>query len=192
MIADSLDFHFRIFKKQAVKYGIVIRTRKDFVKFLEGNFFESIVKAGVPRKRLPEFMKESRNYFMKEKSPKTFPEVKPMIKRLSKKSPIFVVSSSITESIKRDLMHNGIKVDEVMGAENGMSKVSKIRRIKKRFPSSAIFYIGDTAGDMKEGRVAGAVTVAVTWGYHKRKALEKARPDFIAHSVKELEKILSG
>ena len=192
MIADSLDFHFRIFRKQAVKYGIDVRSKRDFVKFLEGNFFDSIVRAGVPRKRLPEFMEESRNYFIKERIPKMFRGMKDVIKRLSEKSPIFVVSSSIKSSIERDLMHNGIRVDEVMGAENGMSKVAKIRKIKKRFPSSMIFYIGDTTGDMKESRKAGVITVAVTWGYHRRKALEKENPDYIARSVKELEKILSG
>ncbi|MBI2580130.1 MAG: HAD family hydrolase [Candidatus Aenigmarchaeota archaeon] len=191
VIADSLDFHFRVFRKLAEKYGLgAIRSRKSFVKLLDDNFYESVVREGMPRRRLPEFIEETETCLMKRKV-RMFPAMKMILKKLSGKSTIFVVSSSITRVIKRDLKLNGIKVEDVIGGDRERSKTAKIMGIKKRFPSCRIFYIGDTTGDMKEGKAAGVTTVAVTWGYHRRKALEKEKPDFIARSVKELERILT-
>jgi len=48
------------------------------------------------------------------------------------------------------------------------------------------YYVGDTAGDVREGRAAGVRTVAVTWGWHSREKLAAAGPEFLVDNPVEL------
>ena len=190
-IVDSLGMHFGVFGSISGKYGMRrIKSKRDFAAMFSENFYDAIIKGGIRRSSLPKFMKESRRILLK-KNVRAFPGIRPMMKRLSSGSKIFVISSNLTDVIKRGLRSNNIAcVEGVSGGDRNKSKVDKIRKIKKKFPSCSIFYIGDTTGDMKEGRKAGAITVAVTWGYHSKKSLEKEKPNFITRNVKELERIL--
>jgi phosphoglycolate phosphatase len=43
-------------------------------------------------------------------------------------------------------------------------------------------------GDIKEGRLAGVTTVAVTWGWHSKEKLQAAGPDLL---VEEPEGLLT-
>ena len=54
-----------------------------------------------------------------------------------------------------------------------------------------IYYVGDTKGDMIEGKQAGAVTVAVTWGWHTAENLAQASPDHLVNTLSALENLLS-
>lgn len=48
-------------------------------------------------------------------------------------------------------------------------------------------YIGDSDVDIICGKNAGIYSIGVSWGYRDVAELEKEHPNFIAHSVKELE-----
>lgn len=56
-------------------------------------------------------------------------------------------------------------------------------------PRNAAF-VGDMLLDMQAGKNAGTKTVAVTWGWHSREMLEKAKPDLIVNKPIEILKIL--
>jgi phosphoglycolate phosphatase len=48
------------------------------------------------------------------------------------------------------------------------------------------FYVCDTAGDIREAREAGVKAVAVTWGWHPRERLERAKPDAFIEKSEDL------
>jgi len=50
--------------------------------------------------------------------------------------------------------------------------------------------IGDSMGDITEGRKAGAHTVAVTYGWQPRAVLESVEPEFICESMDELKALV--
>ena len=60
-----------------------------------------------------------------------------------------------------------------------------------RYRDLPAYYVGDTKGDMIEGKKAGAVTVAVTWGWHTADNLAEASPDHTVNTLSALENILS-
>jgi phosphoglycolate phosphatase-like HAD superfamily hydrolase len=47
------------------------------------------------------------------------------------------------------------------------------------------------SSDKIEGKKAGAVTVAVTWGWHSKEKLADASPDHMVHTPAELVTLLS-
>lgn len=53
-------------------------------------------------------------------------------------------------------------------------------------------YVGDSDVDIKTARNAGIKSIGVAWGFRGQGELEEAGADFIATSVKELEKIILG
>ncbi|MDI6825857.1 MAG: HAD hydrolase-like protein [Candidatus Aenigmarchaeota archaeon] len=88
------------------------------------------------------------------------------------------------------LKENGLEpyVEEIIGIEKEASKVKKVEYCKRKYnvENEFIFYIGDTRGDMIEGKKGKIKTVAVTWGYYDRRKLEKENPDFIVDSPNNL------
>ena len=54
------------------------------------------------------------------------------------------------------------------------------------------FFITDTVGDIKIARKSGLRTIAVTWGFHGKIVLKKAKPDYIVSTFNELSKILGS
>jgi len=46
--------------------------------------------------------------------------------------------------------------------------------------------VGDTVGDVLEGRQAGIRTMAVTWGWHSEERLAQAEPDLIVRTPQEV------
>lgn len=55
-----------------------------------------------------------------------------------------------------------------------------------RYVNGDVYFVTDTAGDVIEGNRAEVKTIAVTWGFHDRERLEKAKPDIIVNTPEEL------
>ena len=78
------------------------------------------------------------------------------------------------------------------GAEAGRSKVAKVEALIARFPGqTGYWFVGDTAGDMREARLAGVTPLGVAWGWHDPEALEEAGADCIADSPADLLAIVA-
>jgi phosphoglycolate phosphatase len=57
-------------------------------------------------------------------------------------------------------------------------------------PPPTTLYVGDTPVDMEASRAAGVTSVAVTWGFRPRVALEAAEPDHVVGHPEEILSIL--
>jgi phosphoglycolate phosphatase len=69
-----------------------------------------------------------------------------------------------------------------------LSKKEKILYAIKKYQVAPqdIYYIGDTTGDIKEGKEAGVKTVGVTWGWHSKEKMASAKPDYLFDTPQEL------
>lgn len=192
-IIDSVDIAYKVFKSIAKEYGLASpKSVKHFVDLYKINFYESLIIKGLLQAQLPFFIKEFRAPFLEhEKKMRVFRGIKEVITELSKKAKIIVVTSNLSDVIKSSIKSHRIKcICAVIGSDNNIGKVEAIRKIKKKYAGSEIFYIGDTKGDMLEARKAGVKSVGVTWGYHTYKEIKEAKPDFIVEKPEELLEIL--
>jgi len=167
----------------------IVQTREDFLDLFEDNFYEGIVKKGVD---LKEFIQVSRNILgdihYEELEPNRF--LFPVLEALNRDHFLVIISSNSSGIIRKALSKYGVEgyFQEILGSDASYSKEEKIRLAMYLFgiAQKQIYYIGDTAGDIREARNAGVHAVAVTWGWHSRERITAVAPDFIADRPEDL------
>ena len=125
---------------------------------------------------------------------KPFDGLIPVLAALSRDHFLLVISSNGSKTIRKMLVRFGFDsyFREILGADFLASKKEKIDYALEKYgiPAERAFYIGDTAGDVKEARAAGVRSVAVTWGWHSRERLLAAHPDFLVDTPEGLLQLM--
>lgn len=193
VVVDSLEVYERRVKLCLEIIGSpIVQSREDFLALFEDNFYEGIVKKGID---LAAFMNASRSIPTKDDYDKMAPftPIFSILQELKKNNILTVISSNISKVIHAIFTRYGFNgcFREVLGADYGYSKAEKILHAMNSFQmeKERTYYVGDTVGDIKEARVAGVKTVAVTWGWHKKERLVTVSPDYIIETPDDLLKI---
>jgi phosphoglycolate phosphatase len=166
-----------------------IASREEFLDLFEDNFYSAITKRGVD---VGQFMTASKAVTptLDYSVTRPFTDLIPVLAELKKRHGLVIISSNSSFAIRLMLARFGFDpyFDDILGADFNFSKIEKILYVKGHYGTNGghTFYICDTAGDIREAREAGVKTVAVTWGWHPRERLERARPDVIIETPAEL------
>jgi phosphoglycolate phosphatase len=158
----------------------------------ESNVFEALLGFGLDDNSVHQILETFQSDIgAYQNDMRLFDGISDTLKKIAKNNKIVIITSNISKAAKQVLINNGVSCfEDVLGAEKEKSKVKKIRQTMARYPGLPAFYIGDTKGDMIEGRKAGAITVAVLWGWHAVKKLEEGAPDHFVRSPEALLDLL--
>lgn len=122
--------------------------------------------------------------------PCLYPDMANVIRKLSKKNTITIVSATASQKIATVLNQNGLAncVGLILGGESNLSKAERLIFALERFAFSRAesFIIGDACSDIRAGKLVGIKTVAATWGFEAIDRLREARPDIILNNPTEL------
>jgi phosphoglycolate phosphatase len=166
---------------------------EEYKSFFEGNIYGALRKDGTPKKYHPDFF----NLYDSKAREIIVPDIlKLAVKELSNLYTLVIISSTHSESIKKILEREEISkyFTEFLGADVEKNKVIKINLTLNKYnilPKDAIF-ITDTIGDIKEGKECGVNSIAVTWGFHDKKTLEKGNPVAIIDDPRDLLKTIES
>ncbi len=195
VIVDSLDIFTTAFIDACTAAGVEgFGVQDDLLAVMEDNFYAGMRARGVDDEgvaavlhRLGEALIRARHWL------RPFPLVPEVLEDLADARTVVVVTSSPTEVVEGWLRtHEVHGVSEVAGAEAARSKVEKINALLARFPGQEVYwYVGDTAGDIREAREAGVTPLGVAWGWHEPEQLMEAGAERIAASPAELLTILA-
>ncbi len=193
VLVDSLDVYEKTVTDCLQQIGQPLtRGREEFLELFDGNFYESLKQKGV---NLEEFMKASVDFLsqVNYSEIKPFTAMIPVLTKLKENNLLLVISSNETASINEALkLYNfdGI-FQEILGSDFMFSKKEKILYVIKKYQVKPedIYYIGDTIGDIKEGKQAGVRTVGVTWGWHDKIKMAASNPDYLFDDPQELLKL---
>jgi phosphoglycolate phosphatase len=179
VLADSLDLYAEAVARCLERIGTpIVKTREDYLSLFDGNLYESMAARGV---NLPGIGYDAM---------KPFDGLIPVLVALSRDNCLLVISSNGSKTIRKMLVRFGFDLyfEEILGADFLVSKKDKIDYALEKYgiPAQRTFYIGDTAGDVKEARAAGVRSVAVTWGWHSRERLLAAQPEFLVDRPEDL------
>lgn len=195
VVVDSLEIFTTSFVEACRRVGLSqIATTDDVLTLFEGNVYESLRTAGADDAQISEAMSRSAGA-LRAAMPalRPFPLMPDVLADLAEARHLVIVSSNASDVVKLFLKRHGIAgVAEVAGAETGRSKVAKVEGLIARFPGQASYwFVGDTAGDMREARLAGATPLGVAWGWHGREQLEAAGAERIAETPADLLAIVA-
>lgn len=193
VIADSFEVFYEEFSGAAEMLGFQkLNSRESLLKLMEGNPIAGLVKMGFPVWKLKE-LGERFAPRIEAANARVLPfdGMTLLLSELAAAHPTYVITSNQTRAVEQFLERHGVTgVHEVVGADKESSKVKKIRKVRKKHPDHQGWYIGDTKGDMVEGNRAGAITVAVTWGWHSEATLREGKPRHVVHDQEALRELL--
>lgn len=189
VVADSFEVFYEEFTAAIQMIGFdKISSREALLKLLDGNLFQTLVKTGFPMRKLRALGKEFQPRIEAANARvEAFAGMPELLSELAAAWPTYVITSNQTAAIEKFLERYAITgIRDVLGADKEASKVKKIRKVLKGHRDCTPWYIGDTKGDMLEGRQAGAMTVAVTWGWHSEERLLGGDPKRVVRTPAEL------
>ena len=188
VIADSLEVTCAATIAVLRKHGVANLTSRDAVLRLDdSNWFEGLRDAGVPLGAADEiFDIVAEGVSTGGSAP--YADMPGVIARLAERHRILIVTSNRTDIVESFLAQWHITgVSEVLGGDKGTSKVRKIRAaVRRHAVADGRWFVGDSVGDIVEGRLAGVGTIAAAWGWHPLEQLKSASPHRIAGAPSDL------
>lgn len=191
VIADSFEDAILIVRQIAkdIGYDKPI-SDEDFRELFDQNIFIAIKQKGFSLLQILRIANRLKGETKEmQKKIRFFAGIKELFDEINDLGDIFVVTSNSNEIVRNKMDDYSMLQDirEIYGMEVSKSKVKKIKLVMKKYDKNTDFYyIGDTIGDIIEGRKAGVKTIGVTWGYHDRKRFDRVNPDFIVDKPEEL------
>lgn len=193
VIADSYDAFLGELARTCAAFGLEDHaTREACLELFDTNLYEGLDRAGLAAEQRPRFLAElARRVGPREADVAFFPGAVNALETLARDHVVVVITSNVGSVVSRSLQNHGVRsVRAVSGAEDGPDKVSRIRGAMDAYDARPVYYVGDTVGDVKEARLAGARAVAVTWGWHPEPRLRRANPEHMVQSYDELLALL--
>ncbi len=189
VIADSLEAYFSEFTRACSLLGFHhLNSSEAFLKLFDGNLIAQLIKAGFPLWKLKSLAEEFAPRIEAANARiRPFDGMPELLARLSAVHPVMIITANTSQTAQAFLdAHELRQVRGVVGSDVETSKVKKIRRARRLFPNCQAYYVGDTRGDMIEARRAGAVPVAVGWGWHDVERLKSGKAVHVAATQAEL------
>ena len=192
VLADTLDDLIRFGQEACNQLGVNHLVTKDDLSNLEIMSFATYGRAcEVPEHLIDEFVKISLNLFAeKESPPAIFHGLSEVIKHLSSKHKIAIVTTNTSQNVHAFLIKHGLDslIHAVYGVDTPGSKAQKISMARERLVENreAVFMIGDALSDIRAAKEAGVTSIAVTWGHQSLETLLRGEPDHVVHTPNTL------
>ncbi len=119
-----------------------------------------------------------------------FAGMRDVLLELGSRFPSVIITSNVRESVERLLQKERCAhaVQEIYDGKLRGSKSDKIKAAAKHLgiPLAQTYMIGDTRSDIRHAKLAGAKSLAVSWGYQPVEALKLEAPDTLIQVPRDL------
>jgi phosphoglycolate phosphatase len=197
VLADTLQDLLRFSQEICDELGIGHQVIEQDISTLEAMSFANLGRRiGVPEALVDEFVRRSLEKVAKKKEPpRIFAELAAVVKTLSTRHILGVVTTNSSPNVKAFLRQHGLAdcFRAIYGIDQPGSKAQKISQARSQFAAAdeAVFMIGDAASDIRAAQEASAQSIGVGWGHQSVEMLVRAQADYIVHSPKELLEIFT-
>lgn len=193
VIVDSFAMHVQNFIEACRENGFKgIKNKDDLLELYNGNVYQGMLEQGLTREAIDQILaayQYKQNAYLD--GIKLFEGMAEALGNIARYHPIYIITSNVSQAPVTVLARHHVNCyQEVLGAEKEKSKIKKIKMTMEKHQGLPAFYVGDTVGDILEGRAAGAATIGVAWGWHGAAKLDKSNPDFIASTPQSLSAYL--
>ncbi len=184
VIHNTLEIAFKVNKKLNPHLTI-----EEYKNFFNGNFYKSagILKGDKKLKSSNEFFELQEIEFNSLKIEKAIWE---NILKIKNNYDLFIITSNREKTLRNYFERNNLSkvFKEILGFETHTSKVEKFKMLMKKYgiTKDNCVFVTDTLGDILEAHKVGLRTIAVDFGFHERKRLEKGNPLTIISKFEEI------
>ncbi len=195
VLVDSMEEIIKFANRARHLVGFNRQVTKEDLQNFENLTFESVGRfLGISEDNILRFSKQIMGLLQANLAKsKVFIGMPEVIRSLSNEHTIVLITSNLKDNVKKVLMEHDLdsSVKNIFDGSDPSSKSEKIIRAGSQynFPTNQIIMIGDSKSDIHQGKVAGAKTIAVTWGYQPLDVLLTASPDYIAKSPSDIIEI---
>jgi phosphoglycolate phosphatase len=198
VIVDSLNQNLLVATQACQQLGLKSFPTLIDIEQLENMSFEDIGRQiKVPEDRLKDFTSIVFHQLAQDTNTLfIFEGISDLLFQLSKQHTLVVVTTNTQKVVERFLNKHGLEkcFVKIMGDEWQGSKHEKIVRFAQQFhfEKHLVYLVGDTISDIREAKLAGIKSIAVSWGYQSRNKLVQKSPNFIADTPREILDIFEG
>ena len=196
VLADTLEDMIRFAQEACNELGVHHTVVYDDLRNLEVMSFGTFGRAcGVPENLVEKFVLECTGKFAGKKTPpEIFDGLPGVIRKLSGKNLLVVITGNTTANVNNFLVHHKLQgcFRKIYGVDMPGSKAEKILMAKNQFRAGdeAVFFVGDSLSDISSAREANVISIAVGWGHQGLDMLTSGEPDLMVHSPAELLEML--
>jgi phosphoglycolate phosphatase len=195
-IVDSFEHFYRACAECFNRFGFPqYAQRERIVAFHDSNWFAALAAAGVPA-AVSDAIEETyaREVSVDGAEPEPFAGMCEVLRELGSQHTLVIITAARGRVVERFLSEHSLDcVALVLGSDAETSKVRRIASARAQCGEGLEpWYVGDTVGDILEGRQSGVATVAVTWGWQRRETLPAASPDHLVQSPQELLELFAA
>lgn len=191
-IANSLEGFIEIYNQLAMQYNCRPVNSTDVPRLRQLGPKAVVKELKIPFWKLPLIIKKVLSQFNKNIS-----QIEPqhmicdVIRQLHDQGYLIgIMTSNKTASVQSFLDNNGLDsiVSFVYSEKNVNGKDKALRYIlhDKQINAHDSVYIGDEVRDMIAAKKVGMKTIAVSWGFNTKEALQAEQPDFIVDRPEQL------
>jgi phosphoglycolate phosphatase len=196
VLADTLGDLLQFGQEACDELGVKHTATKDDLNSLEIMSFATYGRQlEVPENLVDEFVSCCfAKFVQKTHPPKIFDGMTQVVKQLSARHAIGIVTGNATRVVENFLDENDIRqcVSAIFALDSPGSKAEKISLAQNQFAAEgeAVFMVGDSASDINAAKEASVKSIAVSWGHQSAETLIRAEPDFLVHSPWELIEVI--
>ena len=200
VIADSLGVWIEAFDIAGRKNSIPYRLDAEKISMLEHITFAAVLEqAGLTDDALTEKYVSDILDLLSSGSGGVdfFTGASALVEKLSRAGNIICINTANHTPIVRKKLHDEKIlpfVTDIAGGDIKGSKSEKINIFMKKysFKPENTFMIGDSLGDITEGKKSGVITIAAAYGWQKGEKLLEGNPDYFCSNLSEMEKVFNS
>jgi len=196
VLADTLDDLLQFGQEVCNELGVHHHVVKEDLSTLEVMSFATYGRQlEVPDALIEKFVQRCLEKIAeKESPPAIFTGLADVVRYLSKRHTLGVVTTNSAKNVQAFLAQHGLEdcILAIYGVDQPGSKAEKISRARKKFGTAGeeVFMIGDAVSDVIAAKQASAKSIAVSWGHQSLNNLIKAEPDYIVHATSEIVQLI--
>ncbi len=195
-LIDAVESHYRVFGRVLAAFKVPL-DRRAFKRHYSPDWYRFYKRMGIPERHWPEADQLWLRYYGEESPAKRDGADEVLTAVRSAGKALGLITAGDRSRVERDLRRLGWAAlfDVIVCAGDvGERKPHPaplqhgLRQLDVSPPAAA--YIGDTVEDVAMGQAAGVLTLAVLGGFSPRLALERAGPQGLLDSLRDLLELL--
>lgn len=191
VIADSFGLFLRVANEFAPKFGYEPMDYAEAQKLRDLSAREVLKKLNLSLLRFIKIRRKMRGKLAEEitqaKPVKGIANVLEDLK--SKNYKLGIMTTNNIGTVRKFLEHYNLEVFDFVYQEKsvfGKGRLIKKYLTKEKLGKEEVIVVDDEIRGIDAARFAGIKIISVTWGYNSKKALKKAKPDFLVDSPADI------